>query len=310
MMMNKKRSKKLELSKYAFLLPVIIFFASAFTVSKADGTIVEIVERAKETDLLEPMQVKVDTVPPGRLSDEAEQDTIKLRTEGRASKEEVLNGSAVQDIIVSGYRSDNLDGHRKQLGKAQQSINGRGVKIAAKAKGLTNFRMGSSNEQRPLFLVDGEEKYSDFELGSIDPNDIASISVLKDGSAITLYGDKGKHGVILIETKANYVGKDSAAVKKRLYTAVQKSLYSNKDSLLIVEKGVPSVFDTVNIEKRFAVLGSKGEALVNITDDDVLLVDGKPVSKNYFKRAVRKKKGSVLVEGKDKGRVLNVISKD
>lgn len=34
--MNKKRSSALELSKYAFLLPVLIFVAAAFTVTKAD----------------------------------------------------------------------------------------------------------------------------------------------------------------------------------------------------------------------------------------------------------------------------------
>src|SRR5690606_40407857 len=36
MMMNKKKSSKLELSKYAFLLPIVIFSAGAFTVSRAE----------------------------------------------------------------------------------------------------------------------------------------------------------------------------------------------------------------------------------------------------------------------------------
>jgi|GEM_PF-114363 len=53
MMMNKKRSSKLELSKYVFLLPIVIFAAGAFTVSKADGKITEVVNLAKETELKE-----------------------------------------------------------------------------------------------------------------------------------------------------------------------------------------------------------------------------------------------------------------
>jgi beta-lactamase regulating signal transducer with metallopeptidase domain len=39
MMMNKKRSSKIELSKYAFLLPVFLLTGAAFTVSKAEGSI-------------------------------------------------------------------------------------------------------------------------------------------------------------------------------------------------------------------------------------------------------------------------------
>lgn len=51
MMMNKKKSSKLQLSKYAFLLPVIIFSAGAFTISKADGKITDAVEAVKDVRL-------------------------------------------------------------------------------------------------------------------------------------------------------------------------------------------------------------------------------------------------------------------
>jgi TonB-dependent SusC/RagA subfamily outer membrane receptor len=39
-------------------------------------------------------------------------------------------------------------------------------------------------------------------LNSIDPNDIESITILKDESAIKAYGDAGKNGVVIISTKA------------------------------------------------------------------------------------------------------------
>jgi TonB-dependent SusC/RagA subfamily outer membrane receptor len=52
----------------------------------------------------------------------------------------------------------------------------------------------------PLFLVDGKEVSS---IENIKPEDIESISVLKDNSAIQLYGEKGKNGVILITTKGD-----------------------------------------------------------------------------------------------------------
>jgi TonB family protein len=54
--------------------------------------------------------------------------------------------------------------------------------------------------KKPLFIVDGVEM-EDFDEKSINPEDIENISVSKSESAIEKYGEKGKNGVILIETK-------------------------------------------------------------------------------------------------------------
>lgn len=51
----------------------------------------------------------------------------------------------------------------------------------------------------PLFVVDGVPYEGD--LSSIAPGDIASITVLKDATATSLYGSRGANGVILISTK-------------------------------------------------------------------------------------------------------------
>jgi len=55
------------------------------------------------------------------------------------------------------------------------------------------------NEQ-PLIIIDGKEM-SEGGLSNLNPNNIQSISILKDQSAITKYGDRGKNGVIIIFTK-------------------------------------------------------------------------------------------------------------
>ncbi|HLO81853.1 MAG TPA: N-acetylmuramoyl-L-alanine amidase [Chitinophagaceae bacterium] len=52
----------------------------------------------------------------------------------------------------------------------------------------------------PLYMLEGKE-ISEEEMKLIDPEKIESISVLKDKSAETLYGDKGKNGVIVITLK-------------------------------------------------------------------------------------------------------------
>ncbi|TDE11586.1 M56 family metallopeptidase [Dyadobacter psychrotolerans] len=56
---------------------------------------------------------------------------------------------------------------------------------------------------QPLVVVDGEISKDQNALNRISPNSIESISVLKDQSAITMYGSRGKNGVISITTKKN-----------------------------------------------------------------------------------------------------------
>ncbi len=61
--------------------------------------------------------------------------------------------------------------------------------------------MQSSNE--PLFIIDGTsvQPGPNGGLTGISPNDIASIEVLKDATATTMYGVRGANGVIIIKTK-------------------------------------------------------------------------------------------------------------
>ena len=74
-------------------------------------------------------------------------------------------------------------------------------------RGVISLQGGST----PLVLVDGIEG----GLGTVSPENIASIDVLKDASAAAIYGTRGANGVILITTKngqresrtaANYSG--------------------------------------------------------------------------------------------------------
>jgi len=58
----------------------------------------------------------------------------------------------------------------------------------------------------PLYVVDGFPIES-LNLGSLSPNDIESITVLKDASATAIYGARAANGVIVIETKMGKAGK-------------------------------------------------------------------------------------------------------
>lgn len=67
-------------------------------------------------------------------------------------------------------------------------------------RGLGTFS-GAGNS--PLIIIDGMPS----SLNSVNPNDISSISVLKDASSAAIYGSRGANGVILIQTKTGKVGK-------------------------------------------------------------------------------------------------------
>lgn len=61
---------------------------------------------------------------------------------------------------------------------------------------------GTFNNNNPLVLVDGVE----FPLADVNPNDIESISVLRDAASASIYGNRAANGVILVTTKSGSAG--------------------------------------------------------------------------------------------------------
>ena len=83
------------------------------------------------------------------------------------------------------------------VGNSGGSLNSR---MSMNIRGIGTI--GSGSNAAPLVLIDGSEG----DLYSISPNDIESISVLKDASSSAIYGSRAAFGVILVTTKS---GKDS-----------------------------------------------------------------------------------------------------
>lgn len=129
------------------------------------------------------------------------------------------NLTILNEVVVVGFGSQkkvNLTGAVGVIGS--EEINGRPVVSAAQALqgldpslniGINTGRANSSyeidirgtaslNGGTPLILVDGVE----MELNRLNPNDIESVSILKDASAASIYGAKASAGVVLVTTKA------------------------------------------------------------------------------------------------------------
>lgn len=82
--------------------------------------------------------------------------------------------------------------------------------------------MGSFQAQNdPLIVVDGIPMDRDMGgiLLNINPNDIESVSVLKDASAASIYGSRGANGVVIITTKRGKA--DQSSINFRMYHGFQ-----------------------------------------------------------------------------------------
>ena len=78
----------------------------------------------------------------------------------------------------------------------------------------------------PLILIDGVER--DFR--DMDPNEINTISVLKDASATAVFGAKGANGVIIVTTKRGYLGKPQMTFTSSTGIQVPTSIPPHIDS--------------------------------------------------------------------------------
>ena len=135
--------------------------------------------------------------------------------------------SALDEVIVIGYGTQSRESVTGSVvsvkgeelteiksASFQEALQGRaaGVDIS-----ITNTRPGSDNTQirirgtrsltgdnNPLIVLNGIPFFGG--INDINPNDIASLEILKDASATAIYGSRGANGVILITTKSGKKG--------------------------------------------------------------------------------------------------------
>lgn len=141
----------------------------------------------------------------------------------------VVDQKALEEVVVVGYgtvRKSDLTGsvgtvkaevlQERPVSSLNQGLSGRiaGVNVSSNSGrpgGRANIRIrGASSisvSNNPLYVIDGVILNAvDMQNGStpidyLNPNDIASIEVLKDASSTAIYGARGANGVIMITTK-------------------------------------------------------------------------------------------------------------
>ncbi|WP_153800938.1 SusC/RagA family TonB-linked outer membrane protein [Foetidibacter luteolus] len=127
--------------------------------------------------------------------------------------------------------------------------------------------LNSSND--PLIVIDGVPVESNSLPGSanllntINPNDIESMSVLKDASATALYGARASNGVIIITTKKGYRGK----VKFNYNTMVSSANVAKQVDVLSADELSSIVIDDANTTGSNAYKDLLGTAKTNWQDE-------------------------------------------
>ena len=152
--------------------------------------------------------------------------TILLEEDNLQLEETVVVGYGVQkksDLTgaISSVKSQDLEA--RTITTASQALQGKtaGVQVmnsSARPGASPTIRIrgiSSNGDCDPLYVVDGRVCS---DIGGIDPNDIESMEVLKDGASAAIYGASAGNGVVLITTKK---GKGKGKVSYEFQLAVQ-----------------------------------------------------------------------------------------
>lgn len=144
--------------------------------------------------------------------------TIKLKVATSDLSEVVVVGYGTQkkqDVTGAISEVDLSNLKSRSYKDIQQALQGSTPGVIVQDEGgdptstpRVNIRgLGGINSESPLYIVDG----AIYNGGSLNPNDIATISVLKDASA-AIYGARASGGVIIVTTKKGKAGKLSLDV--------------------------------------------------------------------------------------------------
>lgn len=149
---------------------------------------------------------------------------------------------------------------------------------------IVKFQDTTLHPEKMLIVID-DAIYKD-SLNTIDPNSIASISILKYKDATAIYGPPASNGVLLITTKSALAKRDSAKTNIVIHDAPP----SHKNKVLFVIDGKqtytyatdnenvpsPDIIESVNILKpdaaklRYGKLGENGAVIIKTKNETIL----------------------------------------
>lgn len=139
---------------------------------------------------------------------------VNLKPQASELEEIVLVGynTVKKEHIASSVAELDMDViNKRPISKLQEAFSGtipgvtmlQGSNLPGSVPGDINIRgIATLGNSDPLVIIDGMEQ----SLTDVDPNQVKSITVLKDAASASMYGSRGANGVIIIETKRGGTG--------------------------------------------------------------------------------------------------------
>lgn len=255
------------------------------------------------------------------------------RDEFRVSLEQAV--SQLDDMVVIGYgtikkkdltgsvsRVSTKDFKDQPVNRLDQALQGRaaGVEVTNSTGapgGDVRIRIRGANsilgDNNPLYVIDG---FIGADFNNINPDDIASIEVLKDASSAAIYGSRGANGVVLITTRRGNSRKPEVTLGYTNYSSVASKKYDLLDAADFAQTvnarnqalGLAPTFTQVQIDKfktsggtnwqdeifrtapgqeyKLGVLGGNGKSSYNISAN-YLNQDGVVANSGYKRYSLR-----------------------
>jgi alpha-2-macroglobulin-like protein len=193
---------------------------------------------------------------------EAKQFVELDKMERFAKKASVLN-----EVVVVGYstqKKKDITGAVSYI-KAEDLIGGNSLNMAlqgrvagiqinnnanlfAESKIRVRGASSISSTNEPLWVVDGMVMQQ-LAINTLNPNDIESITVLKDATATTLYGSQAANGVIIIESKKNRWSKLQLKTGNK-YHYTSQQIYTSGNNYSVARKFYVPAYTTTKTETR------------------------------------------------------------
>jgi hypothetical protein len=217
MMLQKDKSKKVTLLKYGLIAPLflgMLVLSSAFVSKQTTQQIAKSVL----TDT-----IPTPPIPPNPPKPEAPKKALKLGIKGDDNLIYIVNGKEIsvaelKKIDKNSIRTIDIKGKAmvinlkpataigdssatQQNAEFRKWVEGEKLKEGVIVIKPNTKKGYQSDSNKPLTVIDGKLIEAGFDMNTINPNAIESISVLKGESAVKAYGKAGKNGVIQITLK-------------------------------------------------------------------------------------------------------------
>ena len=283
-MMLKEKSNPWARLKYLYVLPLAAIAVTAFARPEISEKADEI-SAVKVNDLAAIVEAKVEEITKDVLKD-----SLKAKPYVVPEKSKMYGGRWVSKDSSTVYSADSVVIFNDSVASKRSSVVLYGGRFE---------RISESN--KPLILVDGKEVSKD-KLYSImndeaNPNRIKTVSILRSDAALSIYGEKGKHGVYDIEllpnadnhfritkTQAKFKTKTGSFPKLNSVPGIGglpiRGVYDGEEPLVVIDgKEVlePNALSKISPDriKSFSVLKSEAalEAYGEKAKNGVILID-------------------------------------